>query len=87
MLASKQLPSAIAENLDAVRNIGNFAAHPMKDTSSGAIMPVEPEEADWNLDVIEELFDIFYVQPELAKRKRASLDAKLAAAGKPPMKK
>ncbi|MET3229989.1 UNVERIFIED_ORG: hypothetical protein ABIC54_002174 [Burkholderia sp. 1263] len=85
-LDSKQLPSAIADNLDAIRNTGNFAAHPMKDTSTGQILPVEPHEAEWNLDVLEELFDFFYVQPEKARQRRAALDAKLAAAGKPAMK-
>jgi hypothetical protein len=39
------LPSHIAEGLDAVRNIGNFAAHPMKGQSTGDIVPVEPGEA------------------------------------------
>ncbi|MDN8065922.1 DUF4145 domain-containing protein [Burkholderia vietnamiensis] len=86
LLDSKTLPSALADNVDAIRNIGNFAAHPMKDTSSGQILPVEPHEAEWNLDVLEELFDFFYVQPEKARQRRAALDAKLAAAGKPPMK-
>ncbi|MDR5778766.1 DUF4145 domain-containing protein [Caballeronia sp. LZ065] len=86
VLASNTLPSAIADNLDAIRNIGNFAAHPMKDTSTGQILPVEPEEAEWNLDVLEELFDFFYVQPEKARQKRAALNEKLQAAGKPPMK-
>jgi hypothetical protein len=85
-LDSKTLSSAIADNLDAIRNIGNFAAHPMKDSNTGQILPVEPHEAGWNLDVLEELFDFYYVQPEKAKRRRAALDAKLAAAGKPPMK-
>ncbi|MDR6446043.1 hypothetical protein J2794_002138 [Paraburkholderia terricola] len=85
-LDSKQLPSAIADNLDAIRNIGNFAAHPMKDTSTGQILAVEPHEAEWNLDVLEELFDFYYVQPEKARQRKAALDAKLAAAGKPPMK-
>lgn len=86
VLASNQLPSSLAGNLDAVRNIGNFAAHPMKNSSSGSILAVEPEEAEWNLDVLEELFDFFYVQPKKAEQKRAALDAKLAAAGKPAMK-
>ncbi|MBN3789704.1 DUF4145 domain-containing protein [Burkholderia sp. Ac-20353] len=85
-LASNQLPSAISENLDAVRVIGNFAAHPMKDTSSGEILPVEPHEAEWNLDVLEQLFDFYYVQPARAQARRAELDAKLVAAGKPPLK-
>jgi hypothetical protein len=85
VLDSKQLPTSISENLDAVRNIGNFAAHPLKDTLSSSIEAVEPHEAEWNLEVLEELFDFYYVQPERSKQKRAALDAKLAALGKPPM--
>ena len=50
------LPSYISEALDAVRNIGNFAAHPIKSESSGEIIDVEPGEAEWNLDVLESLF-------------------------------
>lgn len=80
------LPSHIAESIDHIRNIGNFAAHPTKDQASGQIVEVEPGEAEWNLDVLDMLFDHYYVKPEQAKRKRAELDAKLAAAGKPPMK-
>jgi len=58
----------------------------LKDTSTNEILPVEPHEAEWNLEVLEGLFDFFYVQPAKAKARRAALDAKLAAAGKPPMK-
>ncbi|WP_034187364.1 MULTISPECIES: DUF4145 domain-containing protein [Burkholderia] len=86
VLDAKILPAALADNVDAIRNIGNFAAHPMKDSSTNQILPVEPHEAEWNLDVLEELFDFFYVQPEKARQRRAALDAKLGAAGKPPMK-
>lgn len=85
-LDSGTLPPAHAENLDAIRNIGNFAAHPMKDKQTDAIMPVEPHEADWNLEVLEGLFDHYYVQPAKAAARRAALDAKLGAAGKPAMK-
>ena len=86
LLDAKILPSALAENVDAIRNTGNFAAHPMKDTNSGAIMPVEPHEAEWNLDVLEGLFDYFYVAPARDAARKAAFNAKLAAAGKPPMK-
>ncbi|MFX0066817.1 MAG: DUF4145 domain-containing protein, partial [Candidatus Hermodarchaeota archaeon] len=40
VLDSKTLPNYIAESIDAVRNIGNFAAHPNKSTSTGEILPV-----------------------------------------------
>ena len=79
------LPTHIAESLDAVRNIGNFAAHPMKSQSTGAIVEVEPGEADWNLEVIEALLDFYFVQPAKLATKRASLNQKLVDAGKKPL--
>jgi hypothetical protein len=47
---------------------------------------VEPGEAEWNLDVIESLFDFYFTQPALLKKKRDALNTKLKAAGKPEMK-
>lgn len=86
VLADPKTPTYITESIDAVRNVGNFAAHPQKDQISGDIIDVEPGEAEWLLDVLELLFDFYYVQPVIAKKKKAALDAKLALAGKPPMK-
>jgi hypothetical protein len=83
---SNNLPGYITQNIDAIRNIGNFAAHPIKDTASGQIVEVEPGEAEWNLDVLDMLFDFYYVQPALAQKKRDALNAKLQNAGKKPMK-
>jgi hypothetical protein len=80
---SSGLPSHIADDLDAVRNIGNFAAHPTKDTNSGAIVDVEPGEADWNLDILEALFDFYYIQPVKSQARKAALNTKLTTAGKP----
>lgn len=82
----KNLPSHIADNLDAVRAIGNFAAHVQKSQNTGEILPVEPHEAEWNLDVLDMLFDFCYVQPAKIAAKRAALDAKLAEVGKPSLK-
>jgi hypothetical protein len=86
VLDSGKLPSQLAESIDAIRNIGNFAAHPMKSQSTGEVLPVEPGEADWNLDVLEGLFDFYFVQPALLKKKKEELNKKLAAANKPPMR-
>ncbi|CAN5660084.1 hypothetical protein BH24ACI2_BH24ACI2_15500 [soil metagenome] len=86
VLDSGKLPTHIAESIDAVRNIGNFSAHPMKSQNTGVILPVEPEEAEWILEVLESLFDFYYVQPDITKKKRDALNQKLAEAGKPPMK-
>lgn len=86
VLDSGALPTPLADSIDAIRNIGNFAAHPTKSQQSGNIVQVDPGEAEWNLDVLEMLFDFYYVQPAKIAKKRAELDAKLAEAGKPPMK-
>ena len=86
VLSSSNLPSYLAEAIDGVRNIGNFAAHPMKSTNTGEIVDVEPGEAEWLLETLEGLFDFYFVQPEKLKQKRAALDKKLKDAGKPPMK-
>lgn len=80
------LPTYIAESIDHIRHIGNFAAHPIKDEASGQIVDVEPGEAEWNLDVLDMLFDHYYVKPAIAKQKRDELNAKLEAAGRKPMK-
>jgi hypothetical protein len=81
-----KLPSFLVQSIDAIRNTGNFAAHPMKSQKSGEILPVEPGEAEWNLDVLESLFDFYFVQPKVIREKREVLDRKLEDAGKPPMK-
>jgi hypothetical protein len=86
VLDSGQLPSYLSGSLDAVRNIGNFAAHPAKSTSTGEIVEVEPGEAEWNLDVLEALFDFYFVQPKLIEVKKAALNEKLKDAEKPEMK-
>jgi|WetSurMetagenome_2_1015567.scaffolds.fasta_scaffold349143_1 hypothetical protein len=86
VIDAAKFPSHLLYSLDAIRNIGNFAAHPIKSKASGEIIDVEPGEAEWNLDVLESLFDYLFVQPEQLKKKRDTLNAKLKEAGKPEMK-
>lgn len=86
VLGSKQLPTYIANDIDAIRHIGNFAAHPIKSTNSGEIVDVEDGEAEWTLDTLVQLFDHYFVGPAEAKKKRDALNAKLADAKKPQLK-
>lgn len=86
VIDSGTLPSHLIDVIDAVRNVGNFGAHPIKSKKTGEILPVEPQEAEWNLDVLEAFFDFYFVQPSVVKKKRAALDSKLGEAGKKPMK-
>jgi hypothetical protein len=82
----KAIPRAVRETVDAIRNFGNFSAHPIDDKTSLQVIEVEPQEAEWCLQVLEDLFEHFYVGPAAAAAKKAALDAKLKAAGKPPSK-
>jgi len=80
-----KLPDYIAEDLHMVREIGNFGAHPRKSTNTGEVLPVEPGEAEWNLDVIEELFEFLYVAPKRKAEARGKLNEKLGEVGKKPV--
>jgi Domain of unknown function (DUF4145) len=86
VLDNAALPGELLDAIDAIRNVGNFAAHPSKDQHTGEVVDVEPGEAEWLLDVLEELFDFYFVRPEVLRKKREALNQKLADIGKPPMK-
>lgn len=86
VIDNKLVPTYLVESLDAVRTNGNFATHPIKSTSTGEIVDVELDEAEWNLDAIEGLFDFVYVQPAKSAARAAKHNKKLADVGKPPLK-
>ena len=80
---AKSIPTALRETVDAIRNFGNFSAHPITDQTTLQVVAVEPGEAEWCLDILEEMFDHYYVKPAQAAARKAALNAKLASAGKP----
>lgn len=79
------IPSHLTSAVDAIRIIGNFAAHPTKDKSTGEIVAVEFGEAEWLLEVIEALFDFTFIQPVKLRRRKDELNEKLEKIGKPTM--
>ncbi len=82
----KAIPETLRVAVDGIRNFGNFSAHPITDVTTLQIIDVELEEAEWCLEILEEAFQHFYVRPAQAKVRKAALDAKLIAAGKPAAK-
>lgn len=82
----KALPSGVHAIVDAVRNFGNFSAHRITDETTLEIIDVEPHEAEYCLDILDAVFDHYYVKPAEAKRMKDALNAKLAAAKKPAAK-
>jgi hypothetical protein len=80
---AKSIPSALRVTVDAIRNFGNFSAHPVTNETTLQVIDVEPGEAAWCLEILEEMFDHYYVKPTHAEARKAALDTKLTAAGKP----
>jgi phage terminase large subunit GpA-like protein len=83
---AKAIPTAVRHAVDAIRNFGNFSAHPITDRTTLQIVAVDPGEAEWSVEILDEMFDHYYVKPAQVLARKAALDAKLAAAGKPPSK-
>jgi hypothetical protein len=83
---SKILPHYVATSVDAIRNFGNFSAHAIGDSATAEIIAVEPGEAEWCIEIMEDLFDHYFARPSAELAKIESINAKLKAAGKPEMK-
>lgn len=79
-------PRSLREDLHYLREIANFAVHTQKDLESGAVIDVEPDEAEWTLDVLDRLFDHYIVQRQRSVEMRAGFDEKIERAGRDPIK-
>ena len=71
LLDSKQLPTYLAADIDRIREIGNFGAHPAK----GIALPDNASrgEAEWSLDILEDLFE-HIAGREKSKRRNEQFD-------------
>jgi Domain of unknown function (DUF4145) len=78
-ISAKNPPSGLADQLHAIRQVGKFAAHPIEDFAAGTIIDVEPQEAEWLLELVEALLDHTFVRPARDAVRMASLQAKLLA--------
>jgi hypothetical protein len=76
-------PAQLAEQLDAIQLVGNFAEHPIKDTSTGTITEVEVGEAEFLINILESVFDFAFVHPAKWASVKSALNAKLIAGGRP----
>jgi len=75
------LPGYVQGYVDNIRKLGNLSAHAKQSIATGAIVEVEPGEAEWMLELLEELFDHYYAKPAEAQIRQAALAKKFADAG------
>src|ERR1035437_2493359 len=86
VLRRNELPSYLADDLHAGREVGNFAAHPTKSENTGAVVDVGPGEAAWTIEVLAGLFDFYFVARQKAVQRREALNQKLQDAGRDPLR-
>jgi hypothetical protein len=78
-------PRSLRENLHYLREIADFGAHTQKYEVTGAIIDVEPVEAEWCLDVIDWLFDYYIIDPKRDEEVRLAFDEKLSKSNRKPI--
>lgn len=70
----KRLHPSVTDLLDDVRESGNNGAHAWENEVTGEIVDVEPEHASWMLDVLEDIFQVYFVVPATIAQRRKKWD-------------
>jgi hypothetical protein len=83
--AGSSLPDDLRKALHVVREIGNFAAHPIKSEHPGVLVDVEPDEAAWSLECLSALFDHQFVKPARERTRHDEFNEKLVRLGRKPI--
>ena len=67
-------PLRLRDNIDFMRKVGNWAVHTTH--LAGEIVDVEQGEAEWALELVQDLFEHFYVLPAKDAIRREAINAK-----------
>lgn len=68
------LPSYLKGALDTLAQAAKLTENEGKSTHPEALAPTKPGEPEWLLDVLEQFFELYFVQPARLQRKRARLE-------------
>jgi len=74
---SPELPGYLEEALRTYARLAKLEPGAGKSRQPEALTAVEPGEADWLLDVLQPLFELYFVQPAHLRRKQAALEERL----------
>lgn len=81
----KRLPTVLLRIIDVVRQFGNFSAHEKKRLRTLQIINVEPGEAELCVEIVEGLFEHYYVRPVVETEKLDKVNEKLRQLGRDPV--
>jgi hypothetical protein len=76
-VAMPQIPGYIKEALVALSQVAKLPANETKSLYPQALAGAEPGEAEWLLDILDPLFEFYFVQPAHMQRKVALLEEQI----------
>jgi len=76
VVSQKLLHPSLLSDLDHVRIVGNWAAHPNPNQQTGEIVDVEPGEAEYIVDLLERLLTTHFVDQARSAKMHAALTTK-----------
>ena len=80
---SEEIPPYLRAALQTLSRVTRLGAEGHKSLHPEALTPAEPGEAEWLLDVLQSLFELYFVQPARLRRKLDALEEKIGPTGEP----
>jgi hypothetical protein len=80
---SPELPPYLKDALRSLAQIAKLAPDNEKSRRPEVLAPVEPGEAEWLLDVLQPLFELYFVQPARMQRRHDELEESIGLLSEP----
>jgi hypothetical protein len=77
VVRSTELPAYLKDALQTLSRIARLQPGSEKSRRPELLAPVEPGEAEWLLDVLHPLFELYFVQPARVQRQQNALEEKI----------
>jgi len=74
---SPELPPYLKDALRSLSRIAKLGPDSEKSKRPELLAPIEPGEAEWLLDVLQPLFELFFVQPAQLQRRHSELEERI----------
>jgi hypothetical protein len=77
------MPAYLKQGLQMYSRLAGLDSEENKSLRPEALAGVEPGEAEWLLDVLQSMFDLYFVQPARLQRKQQSIEEMIAPPAPP----
>lgn len=77
-VVGQSVPDYLKEGLRTYSRLARLDSYPEKSTHPEGLAPVEPGEAEWLLDVLQSMLELYFVLPARLQRKQTSLEEMIA---------